>query len=162
MDVVQIIVNETTETVNIEVTEQTETVEITVNPNVPGLSAYMDAVVNGGFEGTKEEWFASLIGPQGEKGEQGNQGESGATGDQGEKGDPFLWQDFTEEQLAELKGDPGESAQFGLGAKISGVDAGYFGEESYADGWMYKCIVEGDAPDAVWIKWAVSQSTAPE
>lgn len=35
--------------------------------------------------------------------------ESGAfTGEQGEKGDPFTYADFTAEQLAALKGDPGE------------------------------------------------------
>ena len=57
------------------------------------MSAYAIAVKNG-FEGTEEEWLASL---------------------KGEKGDPFEYEDFTEEQLAALKGekgDPGDVASF--------------------------------------------------
>ncbi|HAQ19611.1 MAG TPA: hypothetical protein DCR40_10330 [Prolixibacteraceae bacterium] len=164
MDVVQIIINEFPVAVNLEVNEQVENVTIEVNQAVAGLSAYMDAMVNGGFEGTKEEWFASLKGDKGDKGEQGNQGEPGATGDQGEQGNPFLWQDFTQDQRDELKGDPGdqgepgESAQFGEGEKITGIDAGILGEESYYEGFMYKCVVEGEASETVWIKWAVINS----
>lgn len=40
--------------------------------------------------------------PAGAKGQQGIQGE------QGEKGDPFLYTDFTAEQLAVLKGEKGD------------------------------------------------------
>ena len=47
------------------------------------ISAYAVAVKNG-FEGTEEEWLASL---KGEKGDKGDQGDTGAQGIQGEKGD---------------------------------------------------------------------------
>lgn len=38
-----------------------------------GYSAYEVAVLEG-FEGTKEEWLASLVGPQGPQGDRGNSG----------------------------------------------------------------------------------------
>jgi hypothetical protein len=57
-----------------------------------GLSAYEIAKVNG-FEGTEEEWLASL---------------------KGERGDPFTYTDFTEEQLASLKGDKGDTGNSGV------------------------------------------------
>lgn len=44
----------------------------------------------------------------GEKGEQGEKGEKGEKGDKGEQGEPFTYDDFTEEQLEALKGEPGE------------------------------------------------------
>lgn len=50
-----------------------------------GKSAYQVAVENG-YEGTKEEWLASLEGPQGEQGEQGPQGPQGPQGEQGPSG----------------------------------------------------------------------------
>lgn len=58
-------------------------------------------------------------GEQGERGERGEQGIQGATGAQGRqgdtglrgaKGDPFVYADFTPEQLAALKGEPGKDA----------------------------------------------------
>lgn len=58
-----------------------------------GQSAYMIAVSRG-FEGTEEEWLASLTGPEGPQGprgpagEQGPQGERGPQGIQGVQGDP--------------------------------------------------------------------------
>lgn len=48
-----------------------------------GLSAYEVAVANG-FEGTEEEWLASLKGDKGDQGEQGIQGVQGEKGDRGE------------------------------------------------------------------------------
>lgn len=51
----------------------------------PGKSAYEIAVDNG-FEGTEEEWLASLVGVEGTQGEQGSPGEIGATGTQGTQG----------------------------------------------------------------------------
>jgi len=199
-------------------------VEYTLITGTPGLSAYMDAVINNGFIGTKAEWLASLRGPAltwedltleqkieikgdpltwedltleqraalrgdnlkyedltpAEKLElKGDpltwddltleqkialRGAAFTWEDMTEnqklelKGDPFMWQDFTEEMLAELKGAPGEQGPpnlTGNGAKITGIDAGEFGEESYADGYMYKCVQEGDETTAVWMKWAV-------
>lgn len=38
----------------------------------------------------------------------GARGQQGIQGEQGEKGDPFLYADFTAEQLAALKGDKGD------------------------------------------------------
>ena len=88
------------ETVNITVNEQVTTVHISVSGAIAGLSAYMDAVVNGFFEGTKEEWFASMKG-------------NAFTFEDFTpeqlfmlKGDAFTYEDFTPEQLAALKGDP--------------------------------------------------------
>ncbi|WP_407444473.1 hypothetical protein [Fibrobacter sp.] len=48
-----------------------------------GKTAYEIAVDNG-FNGTEEEWLASL---KGEKGDKGDKGETGATGEKGDKGD---------------------------------------------------------------------------
>ena len=53
------------------------------------LSAYAIAVKYG-FTGTEEQWLASLVGPKGDKGE------------------AFTYEDFTEEQLAALKGADGK------------------------------------------------------
>ena len=50
-----------------------------------GESAY-ELAVQEGFEGTEEEWLASLVGPQGPQGIQGIQGEQGIQGIQGEQG----------------------------------------------------------------------------
>ena len=90
-----------------------------------GLSAYQIAVKNG-FIGTEEEWLEGLKGQdgvngkdgingkdgeKGDKGEQGIQGEKGERGEQGlkgDKGDAFTFADFTEEQLASLKGEKGD------------------------------------------------------
>ena len=75
-----------------------------------GKSAFEIAQANG-FEGTEEEWLESLkgeMGPQGEAGPegpmgpQGEAGPEGPMGPQGEKGEPFKYEDFTEEQLADL------------------------------------------------------------
>ncbi len=66
-------------------------------------------------------------GPQGEKGDKGDPftyedfteeqlanlvGPPGLTGPQGPKGDPFTYSDFTEEQLAALKGEKGDAFTF--------------------------------------------------
>jgi len=63
----------------------TDPVELSSELTVPrnGLSAYEVAVAEG-YEGTVDEWLASLVGPQGP---QGPQGATGATGPQGPKGD---------------------------------------------------------------------------
>ena len=56
------------------VNELVENIELTPGPagesGADGKSAYQ-AAVEKGFEGTEEEWLASLKGPQGEKGEDG-------------------------------------------------------------------------------------------
>ena len=75
-----------------------------------GKSAFEIAQANG-FEGTEEEWLESLkgeqgpqgeVGPEGPMGPQGEVGPEGPMGPQGEKGEPFRYEDFTEEQLADL------------------------------------------------------------
>jgi hypothetical protein len=53
---------------------------------ITGKSAYEIAVMNG-FDGTEEEWLASLKGEQGERGEKGEQGIQGERGEKGDKGD---------------------------------------------------------------------------
>ncbi|MGN0878439.1 MAG: hypothetical protein ACI4WT_03150 [Oligosphaeraceae bacterium] len=62
------------------------------------------------------------MGPQGPKGDtgdtgatgpQGLKGDTGATGPQGPKGDPFVYADFTAEQLEALRGERGETGERG-------------------------------------------------
>lgn len=80
-----------------------------------GYSNYELAVMNG-FEGTEQEYLNSLKGEKGDTGEQGVQGIQGLQGEQGvqgEKGDAFTYEDFTEEQLALLKGDKGDKGEKG-------------------------------------------------
>ena len=69
-----------------------------IHDGADGKSAYEVAVLNG-FEGTEEEWLLSL---------KGEQGEIGPQGEKGDKGEPFVYENFTEEQLFELKGPQGE------------------------------------------------------
>lgn len=60
--------------------------------------------------------FGIPAGQQGEQGPQGPQGDTGATGatgPQGPKGDPFVYSDFTQEQLAALQGPQGETGPQG-------------------------------------------------
>lgn len=100
-----------------------------------GKSAY-DIAVDNGFEGTEQEWLASLKGPQGIQGEtgpqgvqgiQGIQGIQGEKGDKGDKGDQGIqgeqgpqgvqgpkgadgtmtFEDLTEEQRESLRGPQG-------------------------------------------------------
>lgn len=51
-----------------------------------------------------------MTGPQGPK---GDKGETGTTGAKGDKGDAFTYADFTEEQLAALKGEKGDTGATG-------------------------------------------------
>ena len=64
-----------------------------------GASAY-DVAVQAGFDGTPEQWLASLVGPPGADGEPGPPGEDGAPGAEGPEGPPG--------QDAELP-DPGDA-----------------------------------------------------
>ena len=66
--------------------------------------------------------LGSVIGPKGDKGDKGDigpQGPKGDTGDigpqgpQGPKGDAFTFEDFTPEQLANLKGPKGDTGAQG-------------------------------------------------
>lgn len=98
-----------------------------------GKSAYEIAVENG-FEGTEEEWLASLKGQDGEdgkngadgdKGDKGDAGEKGEQGDKGDKGDPGEKGDQGD------KGDPGEKGEQGVGIKDITYSYGYNAEEGY-------------------------------
>lgn len=53
-------------------------------------------------------------GPQGIQGYKGDTGAQGIKGEKGDKGDPFTYEDFTDEQLAELKGERGEPGEVSL------------------------------------------------
>ena len=81
------------------------------------------------FSDLTEEQRESLRGPQGETGPQGQKGDTGDTGkpftfdmfteDQlnmlrGPAGDSITWDSLTDEQKAELKGDPGERGPQGI------------------------------------------------
>lgn len=94
---------------------------------VDGKSAY-EIAQEAGFEGTESEWLVSLIGPKGDQGEAGPEGEmglQGPKGDQGEtgpKGDPFVYEDFTEEQLLSLKGPQGEKGEPGITESLTNED----------------------------------------
>lgn len=86
-------------------------------PGANGKSAYEIAVAEG-FEGDKEQWLESLKstvpGPEGKQ------------GIQGEKGDPFVYEDFTEEQLAALVGPEGKKGTDGFSPTVdtSAIDDG--------------------------------------
>lgn len=64
-----------------------------------------------GPQGPKGETGAR--GPQGERGIQGETGPAGPQGAKGDKGDAFTYSDFTEAQLAALKGDKGDTGPKG-------------------------------------------------
>ena len=51
-------------------------------------------------------------GPQGVQGERGPQGEKGPKGPQGPQGDPFTYDDLTEEQRLEIRGDEIDTSGF--------------------------------------------------
>ena len=56
---------------------------------------------------------AGATGPQGPKGDTGSAGPQGEKGPKGDKGDAFTYDDFTEEQLAELTGPQGPAGPKG-------------------------------------------------
>ena len=75
----------------------------------------------------------NIKGKKGDKGEQGLKGETGPQGIQGEKGDAFTYADFTEEQLAGLKGAKGDKGDKGdAGAKGEQGPQGLKGESGTA------------------------------
>ncbi len=76
-----------------------------------GKSAYEIAKEHG-YEGTEEEWLASLKGEKGDKGDTGAQGAKGDKGDQGEPGAQGEKGD---------KGDQGEPGADGLTTSVNGI-----------------------------------------
>ncbi len=77
-----------------------------------GDSAYQ-VWLDAGNIGTISAYLDSLKGEKGDKGDKGDKGEKGDTGEKGDKGDPFIYSDFTQEQLALLKGDKGDKGDKG-------------------------------------------------
>lgn len=77
--------------------------------------------------------FTGLKGEQGLHGERGERGEQGLPGKTGEKGDPFKYSDFTEEQLAALKGPKGEKGDTGAQGEqgIQGVKGDPFTSDDF-------------------------------
>ena len=71
-----------------------------------GLSAYMIAKMYNGFQGTMQEWLESLVGPRGPKGKD------------------FKYEDFTEEQLLDLRGEKGKDGRsaYELAKKYGGFE----------------------------------------
>ena len=79
-----------------------------------GYSAY-EVAVQQGFQGTVDEWLASLQGPPGKDGsivfEELTEEQKEML--RGPKGDPFLYSDFTQEQLEALRGPQGIQGETG-------------------------------------------------
>ena len=63
-----------------------------------------------------------------------------------QKGDAFTYEDFTPEQLEEIRFHPD------AGMKTTGIDGGYFGECSLSEDFAYFCIYPGIAGVAIWKK----------
>ncbi len=82
-----------------------------------------DLAVENGFEGTLQEWLASLVGPKGEKGEKGEQGEKGETGAQGEQGVQGEKGDTGAQGEQGVQGEKGEQGDTGVG--IADVSISY-------------------------------------
>ena len=101
------------------------TVSVAVGKTTTGAAGTNASVTNSGTESALVLDFTipqGATGPQGPKGEQGEigpqgeqgiQGKAGENGQQGPKGDPFTYSDFTEEQLATLKGPKGDKGDAG-------------------------------------------------
>lgn len=102
---------------NIEVISISLESNLTLPTN--GESAYQIALKTG-FEGTEEEWLASLKGEKGDRGEKGEQGEIGLTGPQGEqgakgeKGDKGDKGDRGEQGLQGIQGPAGPQGEQGI------------------------------------------------
>ena len=88
---------------------------VTVNVgSVETLEAGSDATVtNSGTEKDMILNFGIPKGEKGDKGDTGDKGDKGDKGDRGEKGEPFVYSDFTVEQLALLKGEKGDKGDTG-------------------------------------------------
>ena len=77
----------------------------------PSTFVPMIADIKEGPKGDKGD--AGEPGPQGPKGDKGDKGDKGEAGPKGDKGDPFVYSDFTQEQLNELKGPKGDTGETG-------------------------------------------------
>ena len=88
---------------------------VTVNVgSTETLEAGSDATVtNSGTEKDMILNFGIPKGDKGDKGDTGDKGDKGDKGDRGEKGEPFVYSDFTADQLALLKGEKGDKGDTG-------------------------------------------------
>lgn len=81
---------------------------------VPGEQGIQGAQGEPGEKGDKgDPGEPGAPGAKGDKGDPGETGAQGAPGEKGEKGDPFVYADFTPEQLAALKGEKGDKGDQG-------------------------------------------------
>lgn len=81
---------------------------------VPGEQGIQGAQGEPGEKGDKgDPGEPGAPGAKGDKGDPGETGAQGAPGEKGEKGDPFVYADFTPEQLADLKGEKGDKGDQG-------------------------------------------------
>lgn len=75
----------------------------------------------------------AIVGPKGDTGPRGEQGDQGPKGDTGDQGAAFTYADFSEEQLAALKGEKGDTGDTGpqgeKGEKGDTGDTGPQGEQ---------------------------------
>ena len=78
----------------------------------------------------------ATVNVKGPKGEQGNPGSDGSDGAKGDKGDPFVFADFTPEQLESLRGPKGEQGIPGPQgpAGVNPDPSLYLSKEEYAEG----------------------------
>lgn len=110
----QAIQNMNVEAVTLSV-DSDATVEKSVDP-VTGAVTLTYGIPKGvkGDKGDKgDQGVQGIQGERGIQGEQGERGEKGDTGSKGDKGDPFVYSDFTPEQLASLKGEKGDKGDKG-------------------------------------------------
>ena len=98
---------------------------VTPEVSIGGKVTVPEIVYLQGLQGEK--------GDPGPQGEQGPQGDPGPQGEPGSKGDAFTYDDFTEEELAALKGDKGDKgAQGDPGPKGDAFTYADFTEEQLA------------------------------
>jgi hypothetical protein len=106
------------------------------DPGDPGASAY-DLAVADGFEGTIEQWLASLHGAPGEPGEAGEPGAPGKSAYELAVEEGF--EGTLEEWLASVQGEPGPKGDPGVGVPAGGTTGQVLGKVSSSDydtGWV--------------------------
>ena len=90
------------------------------------------------FNTETQQWETVAVAEMGPQGPQGPKGARGEKGDKGDKGEPFIYEDFTPEQLEGLigpkgdKGEPGEKGEQGIQGEKG--DTGYYYTPVISDG----------------------------
>ncbi len=123
-----------------------EVVPTLITPTVPylappGQSAY-ELAVSEGFDGTEQEWIASLVG----KSAYQIAIDNGYTGTE---------EEWVAMQTAFLDW---QASYFTEGEKLTYRDAGILGQFSYTNDYLYVCVRGGDENDAIWKKAVLFQS----